>query len=71
MTDKHDSELQVKGLVIEALPATLFRVQIGQEVILSYLGGKLRINKIKILVGDKVEVLLDSYGGKARIIKRL
>lgn len=70
MVDKNN-ELIVKGQVIESLPATLFRVQVGDQVILSYLGGKMRIHKIRILVGDKVEVLLDSYGGKARIVKRL
>ncbi len=60
------------GRVIEALPSTLFRVETekGKEV-LSYLGGKMRIHKIKILVGDRVEVELDPYGGKGRIIKRL
>jgi translation initiation factor IF-1 len=30
----------------------------------------MRIHRIKVLVGDRVEVLLDSYGGKGRIIKR-
>jgi translation initiation factor IF-1 len=59
------------GIVTEALPNTLFRVDIGDgKVILSYLSGKMRIHRIKVLVGDKVEVLLDPYGGKGRIIKR-
>lgn len=63
----------VLGQVVEALPSTLFRVKLLQEdkEVLSYLGGKMRINKIRILVGDKVAVLLDPYGGKARIVKRL
>ena len=39
--------------------------------ILAYLGGKMRMHRIKVLIGDKVEVVLDSYGGKGRIIKRL
>lgn len=62
----------VLGQVIEALPSTLFKVKLqdtGTEV-LSYLGGKMRIHRIRILVGDKVAVLLDPYGGKARIVKR-
>lgn len=63
----------VQGQVIEALPSTLFKVKLKDTeiVVLSYLGGKMRIHKIRILVGDKVAVLLDPYGGKARIVKRL
>ena len=60
-----------KGTVIEAMPNTLFRVvtEDGREVI-SYLSGKMRMHKIRVLVGDKVEILEDPYGGKARIVKR-
>ena len=61
----------VTGIVTEALPNTLFRVDIGEgKIILSYLAGKMRMHRIKVLVGDRVDVLLDSYGGKGRIIKR-
>src|SRR3989338_10940952 len=38
---------------------------------LAYLGGKMRMHRIKGLIGDGVEVVLDPYGGKGRIIKRL
>lgn len=69
---KNDKSLTKKGLVIEALPQILFRVEFeGGDIILAYLGGKMRLNRIKVLVGDTVEVLLDPYGGKGRIIKRL
>lgn len=69
---KNDKALTKKGLVIEALPQTLFRIEFEEgQVILAYLGGKMRLNRIKVLVGDQVEVLLDPYGGKGRIIKRL
>jgi len=62
----------VMGTVIEALPNTLFRVDIGDEkVVLSYLAGKMRMHRIKVLIGDRVEILLDPYGGKGRIIKRV
>lgn len=66
-----------KGVVTEALPNTLFRVKLqdakteDQDEILAYLGGKMRMHRIKVLIGDSVEVVLDSYGGKGRIIKRL
>lgn len=60
------------GTVVESLPNTLFRVELedGQEV-LSYLAGKMRMYRIKVLVGDKVEVVIDQYGGKGRITRRL
>ena len=62
----------VEGRVVEALPSTLFRVEtVNGKEILSYLGGKMRIHKIKVLVGDKVAVQVDPYSGKGRIIKRL
>lgn len=62
----------VGGLVTEALPNTMFRVVLDDEKeVIAYLAGKMRFNRIKVLVGDKVEVLLDPYGGKARIVKRL
>jgi len=36
----------------------------------SHLAGKMRLHKIKVLIGDKVELVIDQYGGKARIVKR-
>lgn len=61
------------GLVTEALPNTLFRVKLEGETeeILAYLGGKMRIHRIKVMIGDKVGVKIDPYGGKGRIVKRL
>ncbi|NVN96985.1 translation initiation factor IF-1 [Candidatus Nomurabacteria bacterium] len=70
MNQKDDNKT-VYGTVTEALPNTLFRVDIGDgKIILTYLSGKMRMHRIKVLLGDRVEVLLDPYGGKGRIIKR-
>ena len=70
MNQKDDNNT-VMGIVTEALPNTLFRVDIGDgKIIITYLAGKMRMHRIKVLVGDKVEVLIDPYGGKGRIIKR-
>lgn len=67
----HESK-QVIGIVEEALPNTLFRVMInGDEKILTYLAGRMRKFRIKVLVGDQVLVELDPYGGKGRIVKRM
>jgi len=77
---KNEKMLTVKGVVTEALPSTLFRVQIEEKneeaneekkEILAYLSGKMRMHRIKVLIGDGVEVVLDPYGGKGRIVKRL
>ena len=64
---------EVQGTVEEALPNTLFKVSLagGEEPILAYLAGKMRLHRIKVLVGDKVLLKLDPYGGKARITRRL
>lgn len=66
-------ELFVAGIVTEALPSTLFRIQLeGGEEVMAHLSGKMRLHRIKVLVGDRVTVQLDPYGGKvsARVVKR-
>ena len=61
-----------EGVIDEALPNTLFRVKLADEsVVLAYLAGKMRLHRIKVLVGDRVQVQLDPYGGRARIIRRV
>jgi translation initiation factor IF-1 len=61
------------GVVTEALPNTLFRVKLDgkDEIVMAYLAGKMRMHRIKVLIGDKVELIIDPYGGRARISKRL
>lgn len=62
----------VKGTVEEALPNTMFRIELENgEKIIAYLAGKMRLHRIKVLVGDKVEVTIDPYGGKGRIVRRM
>jgi translation initiation factor IF-1 len=76
---KNEKLLTVRGQITEALPSTLFRVNIDdlenkngeKKEILAYLSGKMRMHRIKVLIGDNVEVVLDPYGGKGRIVKRL
>ena len=77
---KNEKILTARGVITESLPSTLFRVSIedkgeggvdGKKEILAYLSGKMRMHRIKVLIGDSVEVVLDPYGGKGRIIKRL
>ncbi|HWB34334.1 MAG TPA: translation initiation factor IF-1 [Candidatus Paceibacterota bacterium] len=67
-----NQDKEVSGVVDEALPNTLFKVTLeGGETILAYLAGKMRLHRIKVLVGDKVMLKLDPYGGKARITRRM
>lgn len=66
------NKTNVLGVVTEALPNTFFRVKLEDESeILTYLAGKMRMNRIRVLVGDKVKLELDPYGGKGRIIQRM
>lgn len=63
----------VYGIVEEALPNALFRVKVEgeEELRLAYLSGKMRKFRIRVLVGDTVGMVIDPYGGKARITKRV
>lgn len=64
--------LEIEGTVIEKLPNTMFRVQLenGHEV-LAHISGKLRMNFIKIVPGDKVTLEMSPYDlTKGRIIWR-
>jgi len=62
----------VRGTVEEALPNALFRVVLEDGTRqLAYLAGKMRIHHIKVLVGDVVQLQLDTYGGRARIVRRM
>ena len=71
MVEQKEENL-VYGIVEEALPDTLFRVMLESgERVLAYLSGKMRKFRIRVLVGDRVAMVPEPYGGKARIIKRL
>lgn len=54
--------IEVEGMVVEALPNTNFKVELENgHQILAHISGKLRMNYIKILPGDKVKVELSPY----------
>lgn len=68
--------LKVEGIVYEALPSLLFRVKVNlngeEKEILAHLAGKLKINYIRIIPGDRVLIELPSLNDKrGRIIRRL
>ncbi len=60
------------GVVTESLPNALFRIELEDgTLVLAYLAGKMRLHRIRVLVGDKVSLVLDPYGGRARIVRRM
>jgi translation initiation factor IF-1 len=57
-----DDVIELEGVVIESLPNTTFRVDIGKgHTILAHISGKLRQNYIRILTGDRVTVQMSPY----------
>jgi len=57
-----DDVIELEGTVVEALPNTMFQVDIGKgHIILAHISGKLRMNFIRILPGDKVTVQMSPY----------
>ena len=68
-----DQKIEVEGIVKEALPNTMFRVELknGGHVIMAHLSGKMRKHYIKIVPGDSVKVALSPYDlNRGRIIFR-
>lgn len=54
--------IELDGTVVESLPNTTFKVDIGNDhIILAHISGKLRMNFIRILPGDKVTVQMSPY----------
>jgi translation initiation factor IF-1 len=57
-----EEKIEVEGEVVEALPSTMFRVQLdGGHAVLATISGKMRKHYIRILPGDKVKVELSPY----------
>jgi translation initiation factor IF-1 len=71
-TTEKPKDQSIVGSVTEALPNTLFRVRTedGRDV-MAYISGRMRIHRIRVLVGDKVALEDNPYGGKLRIVKRM
>lgn len=69
----HQGSFEVEGTVKESLPNTLFRVELpDSSLILCHLSGRMRMNFIKILPGDKVRIEMTPYDKtKGRIVRRI
>jgi translation initiation factor IF-1 len=70
---KQDDKLTLDAVVLEALPNAMFMVKLPNDhQVLAYVSGKMRMNYIRILPGDRVTVELSPYDlTKARITRRL
>jgi len=69
---KKEQNVEIEGTVVEALPNAMFRVELpnGYKV-LAHVSGKMRMNFIRILPGDKVKVELSPYDlTRGRIVYR-
>lgn len=68
----HQGSFEIDGVVKESLPNTLFRVELPDgNIVLCHLSGKMRMNFIKILPGDRVRIEMTPYDKtKGRIIYR-
>lgn len=64
--------IEVEGVVVEALPNAMFKVKLENDhIVLAHVSGKMRMNFIRILPGDKVTIELSPYDlSKGRIIWR-
>ncbi|AQU89460.1 translation initiation factor IF-1 [Candidatus Carsonella ruddii] len=64
---------EMEGIVINTMPNATFKVKLENGFLInSYISGKIRKNFIKIMIGDKVKVLISDYDlNKGRIIHRL
>lgn len=62
-------EPQQIGRVIELLPSVQCKVQIGDQIIRCYLSGRMKLNRIKVMPGDRVSVVVS--GAIGRIERRL
>ena len=66
------SSIEVDGIIIEALSNGMFRVELeNTHQVIAHISGKMRMNYIKILPGDKVKLEMSPYDlSKARIVYR-
>jgi translation initiation factor IF-1 len=67
-----EQAITVEGTVLEALPNTMFRVELeNKHIVLAHVSGKMRMHFIRILPGDRVTVELSPYDlTKGRIVYR-
>jgi len=71
---KKEDLLELSGAIEEVLPNSTFRVKVDNmaQIVLCYMGGRLKKNKIKVILGDKVRIEMSPYDlTKGRITYRM
>ena len=71
---RKDDVIELKGVVKEVLPGNMYRVKVEElpDLLLCYLGGKLKQHKIRIILGDSVKLEISPYDlSKGRVTYRL
>lgn len=70
---KQDETITMEGVVDEIMPAAMFRIRLDNmdNVVIGYLSGRMRTNNIKVLLGDRVEIVFSPYDlTRGRITRR-
>lgn len=71
---KNSELIELTGVVDEVLPNSTFRIKVDNvgQMVLCYMGGRLKKNKIKVILGDKVKIEISPYDlTKGRITYRM
>lgn len=70
---KNKNVIELEGKVLENLPNAVFRVQLDSgQMVLGHLSGKMRVNMIRVLPGDRVVIEMTPYDlSRGRIVRRL
>ena len=73
MSDKNKELVKMEGVIIETLPSTTFRVRLDNDhEVLAHISGRMRVNYIRLLPGDKVLLEMSPYDlTRGRIVQRL
>jgi translation initiation factor IF-1 len=70
---KQEETINMEGTVEEIMPAAMFRIRLDDmnNVVIGYLSGRMRTNNIKVLLGDRVEIVFSPYDlTRGRITRR-
>ena len=70
---KQEETINMEGVVEEIMPAAMFRIRLDNmdSVVIGYLSGRMRTNNIKVLLGDRVEIVFSPYDlTRGRITRR-
>ena len=73
MMSKNDGSIELEGIIVDVMPNQTFKVELeNQHIVVCYTSGKLRKNRIRLVLGDPVKIEMTPYDmTKGRITYRL